>query len=324
MLGLTLREEFRGKRLKGTAIELSNDQQTGATQIAAKQFLEITYPTHDLLKGIEAVGPSQGRPVVVIGERGLGKSHLMAALYHAVTDPVSTGAWLREWASKLADPTIGNIALRDGMHVIGESLHRQRYKFLWDVLFENHPHGSFIRGKWEGQGASKTEIPSDKIIIELLEHQPTMLLLDEFQTWYDELTNTKQYPWKHWAFNFIQILSEIAKERPDLLVLVISVRNGGSDAYQQVHRVNPVAIDFKAGGSAERIQQDRRRMLLHRLFDNRLQIANGTIGGLVAQHVSESSGYSRCRRLSRSASVRNSPNPGPMPHTCCACSKNRC
>lgn len=78
MLGLTLREEFRGKRLKGTAIELSNDTNTGATQIAAQSFLEITYPTHDLLKGIEAVGPDQGRPVVVIGERGLGKSHLMA------------------------------------------------------------------------------------------------------------------------------------------------------------------------------------------------------------------------------------------------------
>jgi hypothetical protein len=287
MLGLTLREEFRGKRLKGTAIELSNDQQTGATQIAARQFLEITYPTHDLLKAIEAVGPNQGRPVVVIGERGLGKSHLMAALYHGVTDPASTRAWLKEWATKLADPNIGNIALRDGMHVIGESLHRQRYKFLWDVLFENHPHGSFIKGKWEGQGASKTELPSDKLIVELLEHKPTMLLLDEFQTWYDGLTNTKQYPWKHWAFNFVQILSEIAKERPDLLVLVISVRNGGSDAYQQVHRVNPVAVDFKAGGSAERIQQDRRRMLLHRLFDNRLQIASGTIESLIAQHVAE-------------------------------------
>lgn len=259
MLGLTLREEFRGKRLKGTAIELSNDQQTGATQIAAQQFLEITYPTHDLLKGIEAVGPSQGRPVVVIGERGLGKSHLIAALYHAVTDPASTKSWLNAWSTTLADANIGKIALRDGMHVIGESLHRHRYKFLWDVLFENHPHGTYIKGKWEGQGASKTEIPSDKLIIELLENKPTMLLLDEFQTWYDGLTNTKQYPWKNWAFNFIQILSEIAKERPDLLVLVISVRNGGSDAYQQVHRVNPVAIDFKAGGSAERIQQERKR-----------------------------------------------------------------
>ncbi|MBR0946837.1 MULTISPECIES: DUF499 domain-containing protein [Bradyrhizobium] len=288
MLGLTLREEFRGRRLKGTAIELSNDQQTGATQIAAKQFLEITYPTHDLLKGIEAVGPDKGRPVVVIGERGLGKSHLMAAVFHAVTDPASTRAWLNAWATTLAEPNIAKIALREGMHVIGESLHRHRYKFLWDVLFENHPHGNFIKGKWDGQGASKTEIPSDKLIVELLENKPTMLLLDEFQTWYDGLTNTKQYPWKNWAFNFIQILSEIAKERPDLLVLVISVRNGGSDAYQQVHRVNPVAVDFKAGGSAERIQQDRRRMLLHRLFDNRLHIANGTIESLVEQHVAES------------------------------------
>ena len=287
MLGLTLREEFRGKRLKGTAIELSNDTNTGATQIGAKQFLEITYPTHDLLKGIEAVGPNQGRPIVAIGERGLGKSHLMAALYHAVNDPVSTGAWLKSWATTLGDPRIGQIAMRSGMLVIGESLHRQRYKFLWDLLFERHPHGTYIQGKWEGIGAAKTDVPSDKLIIELLEKQPTMLLLDEFQTWYDGLTNTKQYPWKHWAFNFIQILSEIAKERPDLLVLVISVRNGGSDAYQQVHRVNPVPIDFKAGGNAERIQQDRRRMLLHRLFENRLQIATSGIEGLIETHVSE-------------------------------------
>ena len=287
MLGLTLREEFRGKRLKGTAIELSNDTNTGATQIAAKEFLEITYPTHDLLKGIEAVGPNQGRPVVVIGERGLGKSHLMAALYHAVNDATSTGAWLNSWATTLGDPQIGKIALRSGMLVIGESLHRQRYKFLWDLLFERHPHGDYIKGKWEGMGAAKTDIPSDKLILELLQHTPTMLLLDEFQTWYDGLTNTKQYPWKNWAFNFIQILSEIAKERPDLLVLVISVRNGGSDAYQQVHRVNPIPIDFKAGGNAERIQQDRRRMLLHRLFDNRLQVAPASIEALVAKHVSE-------------------------------------
>lgn len=287
MLGLTLRDEFRSKRLKGTAIELSNDSNTGATQIAAQEFLNITYPTHDLLKGIEAVGPGQGRPVVVIGERGLGKSHLMAALYHAVNDATSTAAWLNSWASTLGEPQIGKIALRDGMLVIGESLHRQRYKFLWDLLFDLHPHGTYIKGKWEGMGAAQTDIPSDKLILEMLEKAPTMLLLDEFQTWYDGLTNTKQYPWKNWAFNFIQILSEIAKERPDLLVLVISVRNGSSDAYQQVHRVNPVAIDFKAGGNAERIQQDRRRMLLHRLFENRLQIANGTIEGLVFQHVAE-------------------------------------
>src|SRR5574337_1808675 len=212
---------------------------------------------------------------------------LMEKRVWSYSDTTSTGAWLNSWATTLGDPQIGKIGLRSGMTVIGESLHRQRYKFLWDLLFERHPHGTYIKGKWEGMGATKTDIPSDKLIVELLEHTPTMLLLDEFQTWYDGLTNTKQYPWKNWAFNFIQILSEIAKERPDLLVLVISVRNGGSDAYQQVHRVNPVAIDFKAGGNAERIQQDRRRMLLHRLFDNRMLIAPASIESLVDRHVTE-------------------------------------
>ncbi len=84
MLGLTLREEFRGKRLKGTAIELSNESNIGATQVAAKEFLAITCPTDDLLKGVEALGPNQGQPIVVIGEPSLGKSLLLAVLYHTL------------------------------------------------------------------------------------------------------------------------------------------------------------------------------------------------------------------------------------------------
>lgn len=287
MLGLHIRQEFQGRRLKGTAIELANDTNTGATQLPASQFLDITYPTHDLLKGIEAVGPNQGRPVVVIGERGLGKSHLMAALFHAVNDPASTAAWLNNWSGTLNDPSIGSIPLRSPMLVIGESLHRQRYKFLWDILFERHPHGPYIKGKWEGMGEAKTDIPSDQLIVELLRHTPTMLLFDEFQTWFDGLTNAKHSPTKSWAFNFVQILSEIAKEHPELLVLVVSVRNGTSDAYQQIHRVNPVLVDFRAGGSPDKIQNDRRRMLLHRIFDNRLQIAPHSIDSLLATHVSE-------------------------------------
>lgn len=61
MLGLLLREDFMGERLKGKAIELSNDMNTGATQVVAKQFFEVTYPTHDC---IGAVGPDKCRHVV--------------------------------------------------------------------------------------------------------------------------------------------------------------------------------------------------------------------------------------------------------------------
>ena len=112
MLGLKLREEFLGKLLKGTAIELANDSQTGATQMGAQAFLGITYPTHDLVKAIEAIGPAQGRPIAVIGERGAGKSHLMAALYHAVRDPSATRRWLEGWAKDINAPELANIKLR--------------------------------------------------------------------------------------------------------------------------------------------------------------------------------------------------------------------
>jgi hypothetical protein len=283
MLGLTLRDEFKGRRLKGTAIELTNRSNTGATQVAAADFLAITYPTADVLKLLEASGPSQGRPIVLKGERGQGKSHLMAVLYHALTSQPDASNWLKNWSSILANERIAGLQLRDGMHVISESMHQQHYKYLWDVLFDNHPNGDYCRGKWEALGDKKTDVPSDTIIMEMLEHTPTVLVLDEFQTWFDGLTNTKQYPWRNWAFNFIQILSEIAKEHPDRLLLVTSVRNGSTDAFQQIQRVNPIIIDFK-GPSAK---QDRSRLLLHRLFSNRLQVSSDQVAALIGDHIAE-------------------------------------
>ena len=121
MLGLTLREEFRDKRLKGTAIELSErNKYWGDAGWSKRISRNLLYPTYDLLKGIEAVGPNKGRPVVVIGEHRLGKSHLMAVLYHAVNDSASTSLWLNSWSTTLNIPQIGKIALRNNMLVIGE------------------------------------------------------------------------------------------------------------------------------------------------------------------------------------------------------------
>ena len=77
MLGLTLREEFRGRRLKGTAIELANETKIGATQVAAADFLRITYPTTDLLtahgKAALADAPL-ARPPLLKGRRWRARS----------------------------------------------------------------------------------------------------------------------------------------------------------------------------------------------------------------------------------------------------------
>lgn len=283
MLNLQLRGEFKGERLKGTTIDFSSDKPTSALQISTAEFLSITYPSVDLLQVLEAVQPDHSRPVVLLGGRGQGKSHLMAALWHSIKDPVEAAKWLTDWAVKLNRPELKTLTFRTEFFVIAESLHQQRFKFLWDILFERHPKGAFIKGKWEGMGEAKTNVPSLDLLLEMFKAQPTALLLDEFQTWYDGLTNTQQYPWRNWAFNFIQLLSEIANDHPDLLVFVTSIRDNQSQAYQQIHRINPVLVDFQ-GTEAKR---DRQRLLLYRIFENRLNVPNDDIRTIIEAHVEE-------------------------------------
>ena len=149
--------------------------------------------------------------------------------------------------------------------------------------FGRHPKGERLLGKWEERRDKKTDIPDYDLMVEMFKGTPTVLILDEFQTWYEGLTNTKQYPWRTWAYNFIQILSEIAQKDPELLALVVSVREGNSDAAQQVARVNPVIVDFQ-GRLAKR---DRQRLLLYRIFENRMQVPPAFIEEIVRCHVSE-------------------------------------
>ncbi len=283
MLGLNLREEFQGRRITGTTIDFSNRHGTGALDRSAEDFLGITYPSIDLLKTLEAIQPDRAEPVPIIGARGQGKSHLMAALAHMLNNPDAGRRWLKEWGDRLKQDDLSNIQIRDNAFVIVESLHLQRYKFLWDLLFEKHPNGTFIRGKWEGQGDRKTDIPSYDLMLELFQNQPIVLILDEFQTWYEGLTNTKQYPWRTWAFNFIQILSEISSKHPELLALIVSVREGNSDAAQQIFRVTNLRVEFK-GPQAKR---DRKRLLLYRIFENRTHLSGSDISSLIDFHLNE-------------------------------------
>ncbi len=283
MLELTLRDEFKGERLKGTTIDFSADKPTSALQRSTAEFLSITYPSVDLLRVFEATQPDKSRPVVLLGGRGQGKSHLMAALWHAIKDPVEATKWLADWAAKLNRPELKTLKFRTDFCVIAESLHQQRFKFLWEILFERHPQGQLVKGKWLGKGDAKTNVPSIDLLLEMFKAQPTALLLDEFQTWFDGLSDSPKAKNQTWAFNFIQLLSEIANDHPDLLVFVASIRDNQSQAYQQIHRINPVLVDFQG----TQAKQDRQRLLLYRIFENRLNIPGGQIKALIEPHFGE-------------------------------------
>jgi hypothetical protein len=283
MLELALRQEFKGERLKGTTIDFSADTPTGALKKSTAEFLGITYPSVDLLRVFEATQPDKSRPVVLLGGRGQGKSHLMAALWHAIQDPDQATKWLAEWAATLKRPELNAIKFRTGFLVIAESLHQQRFKFLWDILFDRHPQGQLVKGKWLGKGDSKTNVPGTDLLLEMFRAQPTALLLDEFQTWFDGLSDSPKAKTQTWAFNFIQLLSEIANDHPDLLVFVASIRDNHSQAYQQIHRINPVLVDFQGTHA----KQDRQRLLLYRIFENRLNVPTEQLRALIKPHVEE-------------------------------------
>ena len=116
--------------------------------------------------------------------------------------------------------------------------------------------------------------------------QPVVLILDEFQKWFDGLhdepgsTGKKQFTW---TYNFIQNLSELSVDRPDILILVVSVLNNDTEAFQQIHRDGPVVIDFQ--GPTAKV--DRQRLVLHRLFKNRNNIGKASIDSIITTYVRE-------------------------------------
>lgn len=284
MLGLTLRSEFRGQHLPSTAISLIEPDGTGATQVAADRILEITYPTGDIQTALRALhGSRPPRPLVLQGSRGKGKSHLLALLHHAIASPAKVEIWANDWASRAGITTLQNLQLPRGFQPISEPVHHGEFKFLWDFIFSRHPQGQRFLGQFQASGEL---FPRKSLLEEMFLAQPTALLLDEFQKWFDGLHDepgATGVKWRTNAERFIQILSEIACERPERLIFVVSVLDNQTEAFRQIRRHHPTLVNFE-GASAN---DDRRKMVLHRLFENRDQISETAIQNLVSPYANE-------------------------------------
>jgi predicted AAA+ superfamily ATPase len=103
MPALQLRQEFQTRHMRDSATELSNGENTGWTQRKdSTELLEITYPTADVRRALEAVSlNTAGKPIVMMGQRGSGKSHIMALVYHAFGSPNVVESSTSSWGQKL-------------------------------------------------------------------------------------------------------------------------------------------------------------------------------------------------------------------------------
>ncbi len=284
MLGLKLRDEFLGTHMPGTAISLRTNDNQGAAQKSPEQILSITYPTADIQAALKAISTKNtGCPVVLIGNRGRGKSHIMAVMHHAMQSPTVVESWLKDWGNRLGSDELQNMEMLKGYVPISEPVHNHEYPLLWNLLFDRHPKGQYYKGQFESK---KQPFPPRTLLEKMFEECPTCLILDEFQKWFDGLHNEPGddgIKYKTWAENFIQNLSEIAEDRPEILILVISVLDNTTDAFQQVRRKSHKIIDFH-GPSAK---ADRQKLLLHRLFENRRNISENDIITVSGTYASE-------------------------------------
>src|SRR5262249_23803115 len=170
MSQLELRQEFRSAHMRGTAIELRNRQNTGWTQRDPRELLRMTYPTADVQRSLEAVSQAAaGRPVLLKGQRGRGKSHIMALLHHAVQSPDAVEAWASAWAPRLQAQGVdakrlAPLRLQRGFLPLTETLSDQEYLHLWDVIFAQHPKGPYYRGKFEQTGQA---VPAKSLLRDL-------------------------------------------------------------------------------------------------------------------------------------------------------------
>jgi len=284
MLGLKLRDEFLGTHMPGTAISLRTGDNQGAAQQSADRILNITYPTADVQTALKAISSKRhGRPIILMGERGRGKSHIMAVMHHAIESPDKVEQWFHGWGSKNNSPDMQAHEAVRGFYPISEPVHNYEYPLLWELIFDRHPKGQYYKGQFENMSQP---YPPRTLLEKMFEEQPVCLILDEFQTWITGLPEKDPktgFMLRQWAFNFIQNLSEIAKDRPEILILVISVLNNQNEAFSQVHRRNPVLVDFR-GPTAK---QDRQKLLLHRLFENRINIGENDIAQVAGAYATE-------------------------------------
>lgn len=284
MLGLKLRDEFLGNHTPGTMIQLRDDSGTGAAERDAAYILSITYPTADVQTALKNVAEGRpGKPIVLMGDRGRGKSHIMAVTHHAISSPDTVENWAQEWGRRIGAAAFESIKLPRGFVPISEPVHNHEFKFLWDLIFDRHPKGEYFRGRFANAGQP---FPPRSLLVEMFAAQPTVLILDEFQKWFDGLSDEKGksgVKYRTYAENFIQNLSELARDRPDILILIVSVLNNDTEAFRQIHRNTPVLVDFR-GPTAT---QDRRNLMLHRLFENRQTFSEAQIQSAVAVYAAE-------------------------------------
>lgn len=247
---VTVRDEVIKKEIYGI-VRLYRLTEKGALESDSKRFLDITFPTTklcDLLTSIvrKLIGQEQRGTFVVTGGGGSGKSHLLVACAHLLQNTAEARQWLRanniEGVDRISPETL---VLPYQLVAQGGAITK-----LWEPLFRALGKVELLPqiSRW----------PEVWQIKEAIDGRAVVVLLDEWEDWYQSLTNQE----RQWNRNFIQNLSEVADEKDSRVVLIVSSLERDDSIRFVLTRPNTAVYDLNQ-------DEDREEVVLYRLFKDR-------------------------------------------------------
>lgn len=207
--------------------------------------LRATYPTEQLRSLLEHIcqklsGTHSKGIAVVRGDYGSGKSHTMLALYHLVTAGEEAKETLNQWGIKAKIP--------DNSRVAAAQLRSEDPDTLWELIFERTGE----KDLFEQIG----DYPKREEWASLGHKQPTLIILDELEEWFEGQDEVMKTHTKNALSNLIE-----ASQLPDVpLAVTVTVYGTNDELMTRINRLQPPVYDV---GTAS----EREKIIRHRLVD---------------------------------------------------------
>ena len=234
-----------------------------------ESFFQATHPTTTLKRLLtdtlnHLTGTKPINPVLLFDAGfGGGKTHAMAAIYYTVKNP--TNPEIRKLLGNSPPVTNCRIVVIDGSAYGGKGVKREQHQFrtLWaDFLYQL---GETILAK---ESDTPEGLPERKDITELLQKQPTLILIDEIPKYLDFVKDQAELLNK--VKHFIHILTLAVCQTENSILIVSVAGDAYIDAADAVRRELAEAMNIlnrKMQPITPVQSQDVPHILKKRLFD---------------------------------------------------------
>jgi hypothetical protein len=238
-------------------IDLANVEDTRRQRLEARpaDFFALTYPTSDVRRVVQSLGErfrSAGERGIIPGLflfeglKGSGKSHLLVLIYHLFKNPSLTQTWLAKHGLTCSLPS-------DTVVVLNKFTDQPLYS-IWDFVFLKLTGSPLPQAVIQPGLADVQQVLGDRRLI---------LVFDELEQGIRAIGDPAVQAQN---IAFLQMLSEWGN-RSDQVTLFASIYSDVQEPGNTLKRVPALRVQF-----AQSSERDRAQVVLHRLFEDYLDL----------------------------------------------------